>query len=140
MPQQQSNWVKLEVGRTPSGKSCWVSCLRPTASFYGWLDVFEEPAPPARVLPDGSRVTTYARASGRDKWGGKSLRICRASSKAGNPAGMTNRFRVSSAWRARDSALLAEVTTAEWAWMEAISGERRSKAEWLALADSIAGI
>ena len=138
MPLPEPAWVKLQVGTTSSGQPCWVACLRVTARHYGWDVAFPLQAPPVRALSDGSRRVVYCKQDGRGAWGGKSLRICRSAETGGHPAGVTNRFRVSRNWRVRDSVALAEATTADWAWMEALDGRRRTRAQWLSMAVSLA--
>jgi hypothetical protein len=134
MPLQDSYWVKLQVGTTKAGEACWVACLRRTAEFYGWADAFPPQAPPVYISPTGRRISVYRKADQRLDWGGKPLRISRAITRKGNPAGLTNRFRVSRNWTLRNSAALAQATTAEWSWMEGPWGGRRSREQWLAMA------
>lgn len=127
------HWVKLEVARTPAGQLSWLACLRSTAEFYGWLDSFPEYRPPVWTTPEGSRAIRSDLTDKRYLYGGTSIRICRSPSRSGTPAGLTNRFRVSSCWRLKDSATLAAATTAEWQWMETRDGVRRTRQQWVAM-------
>lgn len=128
-----STWVKLEVDRTPSGNISWIACLRTTAEHYGWLAAFPEYRPPLRPGEGGYRSIRTNLNDGRITQGGRPLRISRAKDRHGQPRTLTNRFRVSSTWRFKDSALLAAVTTADWEWMEGRDGKRRTRQQWIAL-------
>lgn len=126
-------WVKLELGRTPADRPVWLCCLKATANHYGWLQAFPEYRPPVTVGPDGARSLRIDLTDKRRFYGGKALRISRSASRGGHPACLTNRFRVSSSWRFKDSLALAAATTADWAWMEGKDGCRRTRQEWISL-------
>jgi hypothetical protein len=126
-------WVKLEVARTPADRPVWVCCLRATAEHYGWLPAFPEYCPPVTQSTDGARIRWHDLTDKRRLYGGKGLRISRSASRSGNPAALTNRFRVSSSWRFKDSLALAAATTADWRWMEGKNGRRRTRQEWNSL-------
>jgi hypothetical protein len=124
-------WVRLEVDRRASGEPIWVTCLATTADFYGWSSAFPPVTPRIHEGAGGSRFFYPTRQS-RNLNGGKSLRISRATSRSGNPAQATNRYRVCRTWGLKHSALLAQATVPDWAWMEAMDGRRRTRDEWLA--------
>ena len=124
-------YVTLKLGQTKSGKPKKLHALRATANYYGWLEKFEE----WTLEPEfeqGGRL--FGRDPGRRGHpqcsSGRRLRICRSASKDGFPAGFTNAFKVTSNTGLLDLAELAHFTTVDWEWMQDVSYQRVSRADW----------
>lgn len=128
-----SELVKLVVGESPSGHRYWLGCQRGTAEHFGWDAAFSPYGPLVRTTESGLRCSYRNFTDRRVMRGGVSVRIARVVPSASGPRVRLNRFRVSSGWRLRDFAALAAATTADWQWLETASGVRRSRAEWLAI-------
>ena len=131
---QPSRFVKLQIGLSETKRSKYVIALRTTAEYYGWTEQFPIWRPQDAVTSGGR---TYFRDPGR-RWdpqvaGGIRHRISRSPSTAGQPAGLTNAFRVSSSCTMFDLAELAYFTQGDWYWMEGPNGERISRDRWIAI-------
>ena len=60
------------------------------------------------------------------------MRICRSKkNKQGNPAGLTNAFRVTNNATRFDLYAIAQAVSIDYGWMEAEYGYRRSRDEWM---------
>ena len=105
-------------------------CLKPTADFYGWSEVFPAFNDARSVdFPDGLRPLG-PRPSYRGHRG-KRLRICRSkTSTTGYPAKLTNAFRVTNNARNVDLIAIAQAVKVDYGWMEGQYGYRRRKEEW----------
>ena len=113
----RGNWVKL-------------MCLKPTADFYGWSDVFPDILDAQSVDYPGN-IRPLPIGAGYRGYVGKRLRICRSkTSKQGHPARLTNCFRVSNNASNMDLYAIAQAVKIDYGWMEAKNGYRRDKAEW----------
>ena len=127
----QDPYVKLVIGLQTSDHKKYLIALRTTADHYGWTEHLEIWKPKTVVTTD-ERV--YVRDPGRRgglQWaGGNRHRICRSKSRMGNPAGLTNAFRVSARCCKSDLAELAHFTDGDWEWMEGLHGERISRDRW----------
>ena len=116
----RNNWVKLMV-------------LRKTAEFYGWDRVFPDFIEAQQFERPGFLVNPYLKANYRG-YRGHRLRICRhATSRQGNPARLTNAFRVSLNATVNDLYAIAQAVSIDYGWMENKNGYRRPKAEWDAI-------
>ena len=123
-------WV---VGSDNSGL---VSVVAPvtTAAYFGWDKAFPEFHLAERVRPDGTtyRCNTF-RAAKSMRSGGAQLRICRAASKDGQPAGKTHQFRMRGAWSRKHLVELARVAGDKFEWMENTRYKRVNREIWLSL-------
>lgn len=126
-----SDYVKLVLGVRTSSHSKYVIALRATADYYGWTKELEEWTPKPLGTSGGYVISRDpGRRGGLQHAGGKRLRICRSPNRAGNPAGLTNAFRVTGRCGLLDLSELAHFTTCDWYWMEGPYGERISRERW----------
>jgi len=124
------SYTELAIRRTKRDSWVKIMCLQTTADFYGWSAVFPVVWEAQAALSDGYLVNPLLHG---DKRGhrGRQLRICRAKgSKQGNPAGLTNAFRVTNNATNFDLFAIAQAVSVDYGWMEGMYGYRRSKAEW----------
>ena len=132
------SYVTLKLGESKTGSAKTLHALRSTADYYGWLENFEEwVAKP--ISTAGKYVISYdpGRRGHPQCSAGYRLRICRAHSMDGYPAGFTNAFKVSANTGLFDLAELAHFSKGDWYWMSTKTGERIKRAEW---EDRYAGI
>ena len=129
-----SKYVKLLIWRPDQGPDRWLIALRTTADYYGWTQEFEEWSPKPAFVENG---ITFVRDPGRRGEmfceGGRRHRICRSPNKGGQPAGLTNQFKVSNACTLLDLAELANFTQQDWYWMSGPTGERISRIRWASI-------
>ncbi len=126
------DFVKLEIGRRPSGQIKWLIALRATANYYGWTEELEPWRPKTHVNAKGQEVAFWSgRIPSLHKAHGHNLRISDSESRRGHPAALTHRFRVSYDCGLRELGKLASVTKQDWHWMAAPSGQRRTRCQWL---------
>ena len=130
-------YVKLQIGLSETKRSKYVIALRTTADYYGWTEEFPRWRPQDAVTSGGR---TYFADPGRrgslKLAGGNRHRICRSPSTAGQPAGKTNAFRLSTSCTQLDIAELAHFTHGEWYWLEGLNGERITRERWEAIYQS----
>lgn len=131
MPQEQPQFVGLLVRKYANGQSVWIKCLRATAEYYGWTAAYDVIGETAPASSKQREFITDRVGRWRPDLGGRKLRICRAESREGYPAGKTNSFRISSKVRNSDLAELAHLTKADWHWMETTCGQRWTRDQWL---------
>ena len=130
--------TKLLLGRAPGGQAVVLDCLANTARFYGWEDAFQPWIPGLRVDPvTGHEFVMGPRLKKRRDTNGRIYRICRAKTTSGQPAGMTNSFRIAGPVTNRILSELAAYTRPTWSWMSSKWGERRSREQWLHIHDAI---
>ena len=134
MTWDNSQYVKLLLSRPDSGRDRWLIALRATADHYGWTRHFE-PWSPKPVATDGKYVfiTDPGRRSEMFCESGMRLRICRSPKTGGNPAGLTNQFKVSRSCTLFDISEVAYLTDVNWHWMTGPFGERITRDRWLAI-------
>lgn len=123
------DFVKLGVRAKPNRRFVWMRVLKSTADFYGWSTAF----PPLLQLKKETLDVPFLVDQGRKSGGpkpGYSVVICRSESTAGWPAGLTNRFTVSSDASLKDLALIAQAVKVDWGWMTAHYGERKRRGWW----------
>ena len=124
-------YVKLVLGEDSIKNRAYLICLRTTADFYGWSVGLPTWAPKELAVIGGRSIGHDPGRKGSLKLSpGKRLRISRSSSTAGNPAGLTNAFRISNQVGVRHLAQLAHVTEGDWSWMQGLYGERITRERW----------
>ena len=126
-----SKYVKLLIWRRQGRGDSWLIALRTTADYYGWTKQFEVWTP--KVIGTSGRYDLVMDPGRRGEMfceGGRRHRVCRSTSRAGNPAGKTNQFKVSEASTLFDLAEIAHFTQGDWYWMETFNGERFSREHW----------
>lgn len=125
-------YCKLLIRRTKNDRPIYLTALKNTASFYGWLDNFEEYLPGVSVdkMTGKSYLSNPCLANSRRN-GGRQWIICRDNSRHGFPMGKTNKFRVTTLATLRDIAEIAYRTQVHWEWMRCPSGVSRSREQWL---------
>ena len=125
-------YCKLIIRRTNSDRPIYLTALKNTAAYYGWLDQFEQYIPGLTVnkMTGQSYLTQPCLANSRRN-GGRSWVICRDNSRHGFPMGKTNKFRVTTLATMRDIAEIAYRTQVDWEWMRCPSGVSRSREQWL---------
>ena len=126
-------FVHLAIRRISKGNWVQLMCLKATADFYGWTRVFPSLIDAKSVdYPDGF-MPMPGKLNGRN-YRGKKLRICRKKGPhSGNPAGLTNAFRVSNNASRYDLTAIAQAVTVDFGWMSSLYGERVAREEWLAV-------
>ena len=127
MPQ----YVTLKLGETKSGRAKKLHALRSTADYYGWTKKFEEWSFEPEI-EEGGRIFGFdpGRRGHPQNSSGYRIRICRAESLNGFPAGFTNAFKVTTNTGLFDLAELAHFTDVDWYWMSTRTGERISRERW----------
>ena len=134
MTWDNSKYVKLLLWRPSSGPDRWLIALRTTADYYGWTEEFEEWSPKPIGTSGGYMLCMDPGRKGEMFCeGGVRLRISRSPSTAGNPAGLTNAFKVSNSCTLFDVSEIAALTKVDWHWMSCPRGERKSRKTWLAI-------
>ena len=125
------SFVSLAIRKTKRDSWVQLMCLKATADFYGWSAVFPSIEDAKAVERNGFLINPVLRNHWRGHRG-KRLRICRAKgSKQGNPAGLTNAFRVSNNATNFDLYAIAQAVSVDYGWMEGQYGYRRSRDEWM---------
>ena len=131
-----SHFVQLTLWTRPGGEVVWLKCIKETAQHYGWLDAYPHSEEEA-THPFQQRVfRAMPSRKFRPDIGGIPLRICRGTSRHGNPAHLTNRFRVYRGCSNRLLAELAAVTNVPFGWMETMGGQRKPYDWWMSYAIS----
>ena len=134
MTWDNSKYIKLLLERRENKPDKWLIALRTTADYYGWTEQF-----PAWTLRTIATEGGYSFAFDPGRKGemfcetGVSRRVCRSPSRDGNPAGLTNRFKISRTCGLFDVSEIAHFTKGDWHWMESPSGERVSRERWEAM-------
>ncbi len=127
----KEDYVKLLIGQHDQTHRRYLIALRTTADYYGWSEEFEEWRPKAVSISNGVTLgMDPGRRGGLKYAGGRRHRICRSPSTAGNPAGLTNAFRVVGRTSLLDLAEVAHFTKGDWHWMTGPFGERISRSRW----------
>ena len=134
MTWDNSKYVKLLLWRPDSGADRWLIALRTTADYYGWTQNYETWRPKTVGTSGGYQLCVDpGRRSEMFCEGGQRLRICRSPKTGGNPAGLTNQFKVSASCTQFDIAELAYLTNVDWYWMTGLYGQRITRDRWLAI-------
>ena len=131
MTWDNSKYIKLLLDRPAKGQDSWLIALRTTADYYGWTKQFPEWS--LKIIATEGKYS-FSMDPGRKGEmfceSGRKHRVCRSPSRDGNPAGMTNQFKVSRNTGLLQMAELAHFTEGDWHWMEGPRGERVSKDRW----------
>ena len=136
--ESQTDYIRL-ILRWPKGQACRsLYAMRATADYYGWTKEFEIWRPKTIETVNGMQFVHWPGREGRGvRTGGKQLRVSRAATAHSNPAGLTNKFKVSNSVGKFDLAELAHFTQGEWTWMEDLSGKRLSRDHWAHIYESV---
>ena len=125
-------YCSLLIRRTNDDHPIYLTALKNTAAYYGWLDNFELYLPGTYVdAISGQRYMNNPCLATSRRNGGRSWVISRSNSRHGFPMGLTNKFRVTTLATNRDIAEIAYRTEVHWQWMRSPSGVSRSRDEWL---------
>ena len=134
MSEAPSKWLDHRIRHTSDGSWIRIKGLRATLEHYGWdrIDAPLHPSTPAyhRFMSGDRKVFVGSPRL----HAGIPMRISRSPLKAGNPAGLTNRFRVSSNAGNKDLMLLAVRAQGDWYWMTDKNGHRIDREAWLRFA------
>ena len=136
MSEAPSKWLDHRIRHTSDGSWIRVKGLRATLAHYGWdqIDAPLHPATPAyHRFMSGDRGVFVGSPR---LHAGIPMRISRSPLKQGNPAGLTNRFRVSSNAANKDLMLLAVRAQGDWHWMTDKNGNRIDREDWLRFAQA----
>ena len=127
------DFVHLAIRRIQKGNWVQLMCLKATADLYGWSRIFPSLIDAKRVdYPDGI-FPRPGRLNGQN-YNGTRLRICRKKgAHSGNPAGLTNAFRVSNNATRYDLTAIAQAVVIDFGWMSSRYGERIAREDWLAI-------
>ena len=97
---------------------------------YGWNRVFPRLIDAKAADYPGNVMPMPTKLNARN-YRGRSLRICRSKGPAGgNPAGLTNAFRVSNNCTELDLYAIAQAVSIDYGWMSTKGGHRKRKAAW----------
>ena len=123
--------IKLTIWRPEGQTARWISVLRSTADYYGWTEEFEIWTPKLIETKGGYSFHQMPNRRGRGHAeGGTRLRISRSKSRMGQPAGLTNQFKVSNSCRTIDLAELAHFTKGDWYWLQDTSYKKVTRERW----------
>ena len=127
---RNDEFVHLAIRRIARGNWVQLMCLKATADYYGWTDVFPDLMTAKGVDYPGNVRPWPLNLSGKN-YRGCRLRICRDRSySSGNPKGLTNCFRVSNNAGRKDLYALAQNVKVDFAWMNDKTGARIPKEVW----------
>lgn len=125
------SYVELAIRKGRGDSWIKLMCVKATADFYGWSAVFPS-VTEAKAVESGGLLINPVLTNHYRGHRGKRLRICRAKgSKQGNPAGLTNAFRVTNNATNFDLYAIAQAVSVDYGWMEGQYGYRRSRDEWM---------
>ena len=128
-----NEWLELAVRRLAKGRYVKLIVLKSTADFYGWSRIFPTLIDAKRVDYPGNVFPMPGRLTAR-QYTGTRLRICRKKTQnGGNPAGLTNCFRVSNNATRMDLTAIAQATSVDFGWMSDASGARITRERWLSI-------
>lgn len=130
-------WTRLAVRRLAKNRFVSLLVLKTTADFYGWSEFFPTVTEARELEADGSGLVFNRCANGRTRGRYSTLRISRSSDKQGHPRALTNQFRVSKNATMKDLAEIAKGVSQDFGWMEDKSCRRRTKEEWLSIAEAL---
>ena len=126
-----NQYVKLLLNREAGTRDKYLIALRATADYYGWTQEFPVWSPKGIGTSGGYELIADPGRKGRMFCeAGMRLRVCRSPSRAGNPRGMTNAFKVSTNCGKWDIAEVAHFTQGDWYWMTGPFGERITRERW----------
>ena len=134
MTWDNAKYIKLLVSRSDKARDVYLIALRTTANYYGWSEQFEPWSPEPAYRENGKEFFYDSGRRGEmfcER--GNIHRICRSPSRRGNPAGFTNKFKVSRNATLFDLSEVAYLTKGDWHWMSGPEGIRRTRDEWLAI-------
>ena len=124
-------FAHLAIRRISRGNWVQLMCLKATADFYGWSSIFPPLLQAKRVDYPGNVFPMPGRLTAR-QYRGTRLRICRKkTNNGGNPAGLTNCFRVSNNATNLDLTCLAQAVSVDFGWMNDKSMARIPRDRWL---------
>ena len=125
-----NEFVALAVRRISRSNWVTLNCLKATADFYGWSAVFPTIWDAKSVDYPGNIRPWPSKVNGRNHRGVR-LRISRSKvTKSGQPAGLTNCFRVSNNCSTFDLIAIAQAVGVDYGWMEDKAFHRVEKARW----------
>ena len=134
MSYRAEDYIKLLIWRPDKGSDRWVRALRSTADYYGWTQKFEPWSPKPQGTSGGYTLCLDPGRKGEMFCEpGLRHRICRSPLRAGMPRGRTNQFKVSESCGLLDLAEIAALTQVDWHWMSGPTGDRKTRAQWLAI-------
>lgn len=125
-------YLKLDLGGPLKARGS-LNVKRETAEYFGWDKAFPEFHERRERDEQGNMPMAFRSWQQKDPGGqgGKRLRICRAKSKNGWPAGMTNCFRIQGNVTNAMLHQMAEVAGEKFEWMEKKNGKKVSREDWL---------
>ena len=125
-------YCTLLIRRTNRDRPIYLTALKNTAAYYGWLDHFEQYVAGEGIdKMTGQRYLKLPTLATSRRNGGRQWIICRDNSRHGFPMGKTNKFRVTTLATQRDIAEIAYRTDVHWEWLRSPSGVSRSRDQWL---------
>ena len=130
-------WTRLAVRRIAKNRFVSLLVLKTTAEFYGWSEFFPTVTEARELEAEGSGLIFNRCANGRTRGRYSTVRICRGMSKQGHPKELTNQFRLSKNATMKDYAEVAKGVSRDFGWMEDHACRRRSKDEWLSIAEAL---
>ena len=123
-------FVHLAIRRISKGNWVQLMSLKSTADYYGWTEVFPDLFEAKSVDYPGNIRPWPTKLNGKN-YKGCRLRICRDKTYgSGNPAGLTNCFRVSNNASKLDLYAVAQAVKVDFAWMNDKTGARIKRSHW----------
>ena len=123
--------MKLLLDRREGVDDRWLIALKTTADFYGWSAAYPVWRPRPVATSGGYALYTHpGRRWELYKEPGRIHRICRSKSRQGNPAGKTNKFKLSRSCTLATMAELAHNTVSDWHWMTGPNFKPVSRDDW----------
>ena len=127
------DFVHLAIRKDKSGRWVQMMCLKATADFYGWSQVFPRLVD-AKIADSATNSIPWPGKLNAKTYTGYRLRICRnKETLAGYPKGETNCFRVSRNVTNMDLYAIAQAVLVDYGWMNDKSYRRRKREDWLAV-------
>ena len=125
-------YLKLDLGGPINARGS-LCVLKTTAEYFGWDKAFPEFHVRTPRDEHGNMKVPIRSWKQKDPGGqgGKRLRICRSKRKQGNPAGMTNCFRIQGNVTNAMLHQMAAVAGEKFEWMEKKNGKRIDRDIWL---------
>ena len=124
MVYRNDEYSALRIKKDSGGNDVWIKGLRSTFAFYGWDQHYDEMRPDVPTPSGAYCIGSFTKGAAMGRRGGRRIRICRGLRQQGNPAGLTNCFRIHSHITNADLAELAHFAGPQVGWMESKFGAR----------------
>ena len=138
--QKPNDFLELLLDVDKHGNKVVLRAMKATVDLFGWSDHYPSFIPGLQVDENAGVVRLMGPNLKSRRGGfGREFKICRAKTTRGNPAGLTNAFRIRGPVTNRVLGDLAAHTVGHWTWLTAMYGERRSREQWLDIHEVMSG-